>query len=80
MRNKSQKVLLGLRVNAPAKGMWFVLRGRVLKGESVADAFRRLLKLELNFEFNDVIVRGLGLYEYFYADSCFDSSITTHYI
>ena len=35
-------VLLGKRVNRPAQGFWFVPGGRVLKDESIEQAFIRL--------------------------------------
>lgn len=47
VRNEQGHVLLGQRVNAPAKGYWFVLGGRVRKNETLDDAFVRLVREEL---------------------------------
>lgn len=43
VRNEQGEVLLGKRVNAPAKGYWFVPGGRVRKNETLDDAFVRLV-------------------------------------
>ena len=80
VRNTQDKVLLGLRSNAPAKGYWFVPGGRILKAEPISMAFKRLMKQELNLSSSAASVRKLGLYEHFYEDSCFDSTIHTHYV
>ena len=48
VRNKKGEVLLGQRINRPAKGDWFVPGGRILKDESFDNAFKRLIKSELN--------------------------------
>jgi len=85
VRNASGEVLLGQRLNRPAKGFWFVPGGRILKNESLSAAFRRLTLNELGVEMDIVTARYLGLYEHFYADCVFtkDSSaekISTHYV
>ncbi len=38
--------LLGERANKPAKGQWFVIGGRVIKGESLKAAIKRHVKTE----------------------------------
>lgn len=77
--NRNGAVLLGKRVNRPAKGFWFVPGGRVLKGETLADAFKRLTLAELGMEISIQEARYQGLYEHFYTDSALDRSISTHY-
>jgi colanic acid biosynthesis protein WcaH len=47
VENTDGKVLLGYRNNRPAKGYWFVPGGRILKDESMDDAFKRLTLAEL---------------------------------
>jgi colanic acid biosynthesis protein WcaH len=85
IRDSFGRVLLGERLNRPAKGFWFVPGGRILKSESLAVAFRRLTLIELGIELNISSARYLGLYEHFYQDSIYtDESkgvdISTHYI
>lgn len=82
VRNNQNQVLLGKRLNAPAKGFWFVPGGRVQKDEILDDAFTRLIKEELGTE---VVVKRseanfLGVYEHFYEENVFDDTATTHYI
>ena len=74
------KVLLGKRLNKPAKGFWFVPGGRVLKNESLAQAFSRLTEAELGFEVSIEEARYLGLYEHFYDDSVVADDVSTHYV
>ncbi len=85
VRDSSDRVLLGQRLNRPAKGFWFVPGGRVLKGESLSTAFRRLTLGELGIEFDILNARYLGLYEHFYNDSIYTDEIkgvdiSTHYV
>jgi colanic acid biosynthesis protein WcaH len=76
------KVLMGLRVNPPAQGLWFVPGGRVFKNESLSDALSRILINETGLTTNDVSGVSLyGLYEHIYDDNVFgDPSFNTHYI
>lgn len=46
--NANGQVLLGQRLNRPAKNYWFVPGGRILKNESLAQAFKRLTRDELS--------------------------------
>lgn len=82
IRNEKNEILLGKRINAPAKGFWFVLGGRVQKDETLDDAFIRLLNEELGIV--APILRSnanfLGVYEHFYKENVFDQSASTHYV
>ncbi|WP_151829897.1 GDP-mannose mannosyl hydrolase, partial [Acinetobacter ursingii] len=82
VRNTQNEVLLGKRLNAPAKGFWFVPGGRIQKNETLDCAFIRLLKDELGIQ--NVVPRSdaklLGLHEHFYDDNLFDETFGTHYI
>lgn len=78
--NEQKQILVGKRKNAPAKGYWFVPGGRVFKGESLVEAFSRITRIELGFEFDYLFATQLGLYDHFYSDSVFGSDISTHYI
>ena len=74
-------VLMGRRINDPAKDKLFVPGGRVYKNEPIIDAFNRILLSEtgLNFSFNKTI--SMGLYEHFYnVTSWATSECSTHYI
>ena len=50
IRDPEQHVLVGLRMNEPAKGKWFVPGGAVRKCERLADAFARIVKAEIGLE------------------------------
>ena len=71
IENLSNEVLLGCRNNRPAKGYWFVPGGRILKGESMNNAFKRLTLAELGREFSRCQAEFLGPYEHFYEDFVF---------
>jgi len=82
VRNEQGEVLLGKRVNAPAKGYWFVPGGRVRKNETLDDAFVRLVKEELGIEsgITRADAKFLGVFEHFYDDCVFGNNVSTHYI
>lgn len=82
IRNEQSEVLLGKRVNAPAKGYWFVPGGRVRKNETLDDAFVRLVKEELGIEsgITRADAKFLGVFEHFYDDCVFGDDVSTHYI
>jgi len=46
IKDKNGKILLGKRKNQPAKDTYFVPGGRVFKGETLTEGFKRLLKVE----------------------------------
>ncbi|WP_201586604.1 GDP-mannose mannosyl hydrolase [Psychrobacter sp. HII-4] len=80
IKNAQGQVLLGRRNNRPAQGYWFVPGGRIRKNETLAQAFKRLTCAELAQEFLLGEACFLGVFEHLYADSVFDSEISTHYI
>src|SRR5580700_2667522 len=81
IRNSQNYVLLGLRNNEPAKGFYFVPGGRIWKGESLQDAFARILKSETNCVESLDKASALGVYEHFYAVNRFDEcGYGTHYV
>lgn len=73
-------VLLGLRNNRPAQGYWFVPGGRILKNETLDDAFRRLTQEELGCVFERSQAHFHGVYEHLYKDSVFGEQPSTHYV
>ena len=82
VRNEQGHVLLGKRVNAPAKGYLFVPGGRVRKNETLDDAFVRLVREELGIDsgISRAYAKFLGVFEHFYDDNVFDDEVSTHYV
>lgn len=80
VENPKGQILLGERKNRPAQGYWFVPGGRILKGESLADAFKRLTFGELGRSFSISEASLQGPYDHFYSDSVFGDSPSTHYV
>lgn len=80
VKNKHGQALLGERLNKPAKGFWFVPGGRILKDESMADAFKRLTKEELGQTYTIDQAELLGPFDHFYKDNVFGDEFTTHYV
>ena len=78
--NSNSEILVGERLNAPAKGYWFVPGGRIYKNESLENAFKRISKTELGMEIERKQAWLLGLFDHFYEDSFFGADISTHYI
>lgn len=61
IRNEKGQYLLVKRKNEPFKGQWWVPRGRVLKGETIEEAFRRKMMEELGIAVK--IIGPAGYYE-----------------
>lgn len=80
VRNNDGKILLGKRVNKPAKNYLFTLGGRVYKNEKLEDAKKRILKDEFGLDIKDYNPEFIGVYEHFYEDSFVDNNISTHYV
>ena len=80
VRNPQGQILLGLRVNRPAQGYWFVPGGRVQKDEPLAEAFARLTEAELGLSLPMTAGRFYGVWQHFYDDNFSDADFSTHYI
>jgi colanic acid biosynthesis protein WcaH len=80
IKNSEDKILLGKRVNKPAKNSWFVPGGRVFKDEKIDDAFKRITKNEIGVEYNIKSASFKGIYQHFYDDNVFGDDFSTHYI
>jgi colanic acid biosynthesis protein WcaH len=80
LHDQKNRVLLGRRLNAPAKGFWFVPGGSVKKRESLRQALARIARGELGIELPEGSVELLGVYDHFYGDSFFDPQVPTHYV
>lgn len=61
IQNEKGQYLLVKRKNEPFKGQWWVPGGRVLKGETVEEAFRRKMMEELGIAVK--IIGPAGYYE-----------------
>ena len=75
---KDGKVLLGKRVNKPARGYFFSTGGRINKNESIDNAMARVALNELNIELK-FIPKFIGVFEHFYDDSIYEN-VSTHYV
>ncbi|MCL7679050.1 NUDIX domain-containing protein, partial [Klebsiella pneumoniae] len=69
VKNKRNEILLGKRVNSPARGYYFVPGGRILKDETINDAFLRLSLTELGISIPKDLWNFHGVYEHFYEDN-----------
>ncbi len=77
----NSRYLLGKRINKPAQGLWFVPGGRILKNQTLQQAFEAVTVRELGFQGTFSSARLRGVYEHFYDDNFFDrSDFGTHYV
>jgi colanic acid biosynthesis protein WcaH len=76
------RVLVGRRVNRPARGTWFVPGGRIRKNELLRDAFRRIAADELGLADTALDMASFrGVYEHRYTDNFAGATgISTHYV
>ena len=80
VKNSDDKILLGKRVNKPAKNSWFVPGGRIFKDETMQDAFKRITKDEIGKAYDISNASFKGVYQHFYDDNVFNDNFSTHYI
>ncbi len=79
--SRENGVLMGKRINNPAKNKFFVPGGRVYKNEKMQDAFNRILINETGLTFPFKETTSLGLYEHFYNVTNWSKiDCSTHYI
>ena len=75
------RILLGLRVNEPAKGKWFVPGGRIMKDETLEEAFERITEDETGHRYSISEARLMGAYTHQYDNNVFlEKGISTQYI
>jgi len=81
IRSADDGLLMGLRLNEPAAGYWFVPGGRILKDETIAEAFERISKGELGTAITLDQARLIGAFTHHY-DTNFHKAkgIGTHYV
>ncbi|NNM35192.1 MAG: GDP-mannose mannosyl hydrolase [Gemmatimonadetes bacterium] len=81
VRNAEGRILVGHRNNEPAKDHWFVPGGRVGKGESLDEAFRRIVRQELGISMARQDAKLVGVFEHFYETNFLEHpDLGTHYI
>jgi colanic acid biosynthesis protein WcaH len=81
IKNPAKDVLLGKRVNRPAKGYWFVPGGIILKNETINQALKRISEREVGKDLSAIVPHLLGVYEHIYEDNFFNiAGINTHYV
>jgi colanic acid biosynthesis protein WcaH len=79
--NERGEVLVGRRRHGPARDCIFVPGGRVMKGETMSAALRRVAMQETGLTLSSDEVVLQGVYDHIYADSCFDDpAISTQYV
>jgi colanic acid biosynthesis protein WcaH len=79
--NDRGEVLVGRRRHGPARECIFVPGGRVMKGETLPAALRRVVKQETGLTVSPDGVVLHGIYDHVYPDSCFDDpAISTQYV
>jgi len=61
IQDKERRYLLVKRTNEPIKGEWWVVGGRILKGETVIEASIRKAKEELSSDINNI--QPIGFFE-----------------
>ena len=75
---KDNRILLGKRVNKPAKGYFFSIGGRVMKNETINRALKRIVNDELDIQLK-FVPKFISVFEHFYDNSIFHN-VTTHYV
>lgn len=76
----NNRVLLGKRLNEPAKGKLFNPGGKIFKNETIENAIQRLSLDEVNLKLDITRYEFRGVYQHFYDNNFRDSKISTHYI
>jgi colanic acid biosynthesis protein WcaH len=81
VRSREGRVLVGRRLNEPAKGVFFAAGGRITKHETLAAAFKRISLAELGVEQDISDARFLGVFEHFYTTNNHElPGFGTHYV
>ncbi len=81
VRDREGRILVGRRVNEPAKGTWFVPGGSIRKNETLAVALARISEGELGVALSMSDVRFAGVYEHFYDTNFAEvDGVSTHYV
>ena len=76
----SGNLLVGKRINEPAKGTYFVPGSRIYKNERLYDGIKRVSMTELGVILTRNDVEFIGVYEHIYPNSFCTEDINTHYV
>jgi len=76
VRNAKGEYLLVRRANEPLKGQWWVIGGRVLKGETLEQAAVRKIREEVGLDVGSVT--SIGYYEDAFETNRFGSPTPLH--
>jgi colanic acid biosynthesis protein WcaH len=81
IKDQKDSVLLGLRLNEPTKGKYFVPGGVIRKNERIAAAFARIIKAETGIEKAVPEANFIGVFEHVYETNTFGNpDFGTHYV
>ncbi|AMK78214.1 MULTISPECIES: GDP-mannose mannosyl hydrolase [Methylomonas] len=81
VRSSKDDILMGLRVNEPAAGYWFVPGGRIYKSETLETAFQRITETELGTAYSIESAELLGAFTHLYETNfAKQPGISTHYV
>ncbi|BHH85324.1 GDP-mannose mannosyl hydrolase [Desulforhopalus sp. 52FAK] len=81
VRSPEGAVLMGLRMNQPAAGYWFVPGGIICKGETLDTAFLRITKAELGEPIGIDNGRLMGAFTHLYnTNFAMEPGVGTHYV
>lgn len=85
LTNPAGELLVGQRLNAPARGTWFTPGGRVRKGEALAVAQQRVALEELGLPLAHSAAwlaraRLMGAWDHFFSDAAFSANAPTQYV
>jgi colanic acid biosynthesis protein WcaH len=81
IKDHEQNVLIGLRVNEPARGTYFVPGGIIRKNETIRDGFTRILNAEVGLQKSLDGAKFLDVFEHFYETNRFEEpTYGTHYV
>lgn len=81
VRSPDDRILMGMRVNQPAAGYWFVPGGVIFKNETLEVAFQRISEAELGHNLSIEQGKLLGAFTHLY-DTNFAGKpgVGTHYV
>lgn len=81
IQDSGGRVLMGQRVNEPAKGKWFVPGGRICKNETLSMAFERIVFNEVGVRCPFSKAKLIGAFTHLYEANAFEvPGISTHYV
>lgn len=86
VKNDDGKILLGKRINSPAKGYYFVPGGRLYKNETIKEGAQRMLQWELGVTDINIKPKPRCVSEHMYDENFANAkdsqgkTISTHYV